>query len=145
MALICALIVTILPFFGWNEYTLEVCFRETHFFLLASSEIFVCFDKGARTSCCTNLYDRRPHFVSYNMFIFIIVYVIPLVILVGANSTIYVGLKRMQDKVAHGMKTELSNKRIEMERRILKSKCNMNDARKQDKAYLFVSLFKASS
>lgn len=28
----------------------------------------------------------------------------------------------MQNKVEHGMKTELSNKRIEMERRILKSK-----------------------
>lgn len=32
------------------------------------------------------------------------------------------GLKRMREKVAHGAKAELSQKRIEMERRILKSK-----------------------
>lgn len=60
-------------------------------------------------------------YVSFNLFIFVVVYCIPLVILVGSNTTIYVGLKSMQNKVAHGMKTELSNKRIEMERRILKS------------------------
>ena len=32
----------------------------------------------------------------------------------------------MQKKVEHGMKTELSNKRIEMERRILKSNEQLN-------------------
>ncbi|CAF4647376.1 unnamed protein product [Rotaria sp. Silwood1] len=60
-AVLLAVIVTILPLVGWNEYTLEV----------------------TRTSCCTNL--------------------------------------RMREKLAHGAKAELSQKRIEMERRILKS------------------------
>lgn len=99
VAVVISLVITFMPIFGWNEYTLE----------------------GARTSCCTNLYDRRSSFVSFNLFIFVVVYCIPLIVLVGSNTTIYVGLKSMQKKVEHGMKTELSNKRIEMERRILKS------------------------
>ncbi len=50
------------------------------------------------------------------------VYCVPLITLIVTNTTIYIGLKRMRDKIAHGVKTELSEKRIEMERHILKSK-----------------------
>ncbi|CAF1397344.1 unnamed protein product [Adineta steineri] len=99
IAVLLALLWTILPLVGWNEYTLEV----------------------SRTSCCTNLYDRRRLFVSFNLFIFVVVYCTPLIILLVTNSLIYLGLKRMRDKIAHGVKTELSQKRIDMERRILKS------------------------
>ena len=56
------------------------------------------------------------------MFIFVIVYCVPLIILVTTNTTIFIGLKRMREKLAHGAKADLSQKRIDMERRILKSK-----------------------
>ena len=38
------------------------------------------------------------------------------------NSTVYIGLKHMRQKIAHVVETELSQKRIDMERHILKSK-----------------------
>ncbi|CAF1252698.1 unnamed protein product [Rotaria sp. Silwood1] len=98
-AVLLAVIVTILPLVGWNEYTLEV----------------------TRTSCCTNLFDRRTSYISYNLFIFVVVYCLPLAILVTSNTIIFIGLRRMREKLAHGAKAELSQKRIEMERRILKS------------------------
>ncbi|CAF1406425.1 unnamed protein product [Rotaria sordida] len=99
VVVIIAFIWTMLPIIGWNEYTLE----------------------GALTSCCVNWYDRRPLYVSFNFFLFIFVYCIPLIILVVTNSIIYFGLKRMKYKIIQGNKTELSQKRIEMEGRILKS------------------------
>ncbi|CAF1101150.1 unnamed protein product [Rotaria sordida] len=99
MAILIALVITILPLVGWNEYTLE----------------------GTRTSCCTNLHDRRSSYIAYNLFIFVVVYCLPLTILVITNTIIYIGLRRMREKIAHGAKAELSQKRIEMERRILKS------------------------
>ncbi|CAF1034100.1 unnamed protein product [Rotaria magnacalcarata] len=98
-AVLVSLMWTILPLVGWNEYTLE----------------------GTRTSCCTNLHDRRRLYISFNIAIFVFVYCLPLVILFTTNSIIYLGLKRMRDKIAHGAKAELSQKRIDMERRILKS------------------------
>ncbi|CAF2521671.1 unnamed protein product [Rotaria sp. Silwood2] len=117
-AILIAVVITILPFVGWNEYTLEVSiFLSSNF----SAELFALEHVVTRTSCCTNLYDRRSSYISYNLFIFVVVYCLPLAILVTTNSIIYVGLKRMREKLAHGAKTELSQKRIEMERRILKS------------------------
>ncbi|CAF4379401.1 unnamed protein product, partial [Rotaria socialis] len=74
-----------------------------------------------RTSCCTNLYDRRRLYISFSIAIFVFVYCLPLVILLTANSIIYLEFKRMRDKIAHGAKAELSQKRIDMERRLLKS------------------------
>ncbi len=68
------------------------------------------------------MFDRRRLYVSFNLFIFVFVYCVPLITLIVTNTTIYIGLKRMRDKIAHGVKTELSEKRIEMERHILKSK-----------------------
>ncbi len=68
------------------------------------------------------MYDRRRLYVSFNLFIFVVVYCVPLIILIVTNTIIYIGLKRMREKIAHGVKTELSQKRIEMEQRILKSK-----------------------
>jgi len=61
-------------------------------------------------------------YVSFNLFIFVVVYCVPLIILTITNTIIYIGLKRMGEKIARGVKTELSKKRIEMERRVLKSK-----------------------
>jgi hypothetical protein len=45
-----------------------------------------------------------------------------LVILITANTITLLGLKRMHEKIEHGIQTVLSQKRIEMEQRILKSK-----------------------
>jgi hypothetical protein len=45
-----------------------------------------------------------------------------LVILITANTITLLGLKRMREKIEHGIQTVLSQKRIEMEQRILKSK-----------------------
>ncbi|CAF3389080.1 unnamed protein product [Rotaria socialis] len=44
-----------------------------------------------------------------------------MIFLSSTNSIIYLEFKRMRDKIAHGAKAELSQKRIDMERRILKS------------------------
>jgi hypothetical protein len=52
----------------------------------------------------------------------VVVYCVPLIILTITNTIIYIGLKRMGEKIARGIKIELSKKRIEMEQRILKSK-----------------------
>jgi hypothetical protein len=38
------------------------------------------------------------------------------------NTIIYLGLKRMKNKITNGAKADLSQRKIEMERRILKSK-----------------------
>lgn len=83
-----------------------------------NSKIF----KGARTSCCINWYSRSSLYMSYNFFLFICVYLLPLLILTISNTIIYVGLKRMKNRIKQGNKTDLSQKKIEMERRILKSK-----------------------
>ncbi|CAF4378873.1 unnamed protein product [Rotaria magnacalcarata] len=56
--------------------------------------------EGARTSCF---------------------YFIPLVILITANSVTLMGLKSMRKKIESGIQTIFTRKRIEMERRILKS------------------------
>lgn len=68
-----------------------------------------------------NWSDRRPLYISFHIFLFVFVYFIPLIILLTTNTFIYIGLKRMRNKLAHGTKTDLSQKKIEMERRILKS------------------------
>jgi hypothetical protein len=68
------------------------------------------------------MHDRRLSYILYNIVLFIFVYLIPLLILLTTNTIIYIGLKRMKNKIAHGVKTDLSQKKIEMERRILKSK-----------------------
>jgi hypothetical protein len=51
-----------------------------------------------------------------------VVYFIPLVILITANTTTLIGLKRMREKIENGIQTALNKKRIEMERRIVKSR-----------------------
>ncbi|CAF3446262.1 unnamed protein product [Rotaria socialis] len=63
--------------------------------------------EGARTSCCMNWYDR--------------LYFIPLVIIITANSITLMGLKSMRNKIERGIQTIFNRKRIEMERRIIKS------------------------
>ncbi len=50
------------------------------------------------------------------------VYLIPLVILITANTTTLIGLKRMREKIESGIQTALNKKRIEMERRIVRCK-----------------------
>ncbi len=80
--------------------------------------------QGVRTSCCVNWYDRRFVYISFNLFLFIFVYFIPLIILLTTNTIIYCGLRRMKQKISKGIKTDLSQRRIEMERRILKSNFN---------------------
>lgn len=57
-------------------------------------------------------------YISFNIFLFVFVYTIPLIILLITNTIIYIGLKRMKDKVNQ---KEQSQKKIQMERRILKS------------------------
>ncbi|CAF1105940.1 unnamed protein product [Rotaria sordida] len=99
IAIFIAFIWTMLPVIGWNEYTME----------------------GARTSCCINWYDRRISYVSFLFFLFIVVYCIPLIILIIANTITMFGLKRMRKKIENGIQTVFNRKRIEMERRILKS------------------------
>ncbi|UJR22044.1 hypothetical protein I4U23_025112 [Adineta vaga] len=99
VAILIAFLWTLLPLFGWNEYTME----------------------GARTSCCINWYDRRISYVSYLFFLFIVVYCIPLIILIVTNTITLQGLKRMHEKIENGIQTVLNRKRIEMERRIVRS------------------------
>ncbi len=43
-------------------------------------------------------------------------------ILIVSNTITLIGLKRMREKIEHGIHTVLNRKRIEMERRIVKSK-----------------------
>ncbi|CAF0932256.1 unnamed protein product [Adineta steineri] len=99
ISILIAFIWTMLPLMGWNEYTMD----------------------AARTSCCINWYDRRASYVSYLFFLFIVVYCIPLVILVIANRITLQGLKRMHQNIENGIQTGLNRKRIEMERRIVRS------------------------
>ncbi len=127
-----AFLWTILPLVGWNEYTLEV--RIIFFQNQCILEIYL---QSSRTSCCTNLFDRRRLYVSFNLFIFVVVHCVPLIILTVTNTIIYIGLKRMCEKIARGVKTELSKKRIEMERRILKSK---RQSLKKNEFYLLFRL-----
>ena len=68
------------------------------------------------------MYDRRLSFILFNMVIFIFLYLIPLTILIITNTIIYLGLKHMKAKITNEKKAELSQRKIEMERRILKSK-----------------------
>jgi hypothetical protein len=79
------------------------------------------FIQGSRTSCCINWYDRRTSYVSFTFFLFFVVYCIPLIILVASNTITLRGLKQMHDKIEHGIQTSMNKKRIEMERRIIKS------------------------
>jgi hypothetical protein len=44
------------------------------------------------------------------------------VILIVTNTITLIGLKHMREKFEHGMRTVFNRKRIEMERRIVKSK-----------------------
>ncbi len=43
-------------------------------------------------------------------------------ILIVTNTITLIGLKRMRDKIEHGIHTVLNRKRIEMERRIVNGK-----------------------
>ncbi|CAF2701419.1 unnamed protein product [Rotaria sp. Silwood2] len=99
IAIFIAFIWTMLPVMGWNEYTME----------------------GARTSCCINWYDRRTSYIAFLFFLFIVVYCVPLIILIIVNTITMLGLKRMREKIENGIQTVFNRKRIEMERRILKS------------------------
>lgn len=54
--------------------------------------------------------------------LFVFVYCVPLIILSSTNAMTLIGLKRMHEKVQNGIQTGLSARRIEMERRIVKSK-----------------------
>ena len=45
-------------------------------------------------------------------------------ILIGSNTIIYIGLRRMRENLKRGLKTDFNQKRIDMEHRILKSKMN---------------------
>ena len=78
--------------------------------------------QGARTSCCINWYDRRRSYISFTFFLFVFVYCIPLIVLFIANTLTMRGLKQMHDKIESGIQTTLSRKRVEMERRIARSK-----------------------
>ncbi|CAF2984196.1 unnamed protein product [Rotaria sp. Silwood2] len=93
-----AFLWTMLPVMGWNEYTME----------------------GTRTSCCINWYDRRTSYVAFIGFLFIVVYCIPLIILITANTITWFELKQMHKKIKNGFQTVFSRRRIEMEQRILK-------------------------
>ena len=84
--------------------------------------IHVDLFQGARTSCCINWYDRRTSYVSFTLFLFVVVYCIPLIILVSSNTITLKALKQMHEKIDNGVQTVMSRKRIEMERRIVKSK-----------------------
>lgn len=90
---------TMMPLLGWNEYTMEV----------------------GRTSCCIDWYSRRPSYLSFTVVIFVFVYCVPLVILVVTNSITLHGLQRMHEKIERGLRAGFNRRRIEMERRILKS------------------------
>ncbi|CAF2399293.1 unnamed protein product [Rotaria sp. Silwood2] len=94
-----AFLWTMLPVMGWNEYTME----------------------GTRTSCCINWYDRRTSYVAFIGFLFIVVYCIPLIILITANTITWFELKQMHKKIKNGFQTVFSRRRIEMEQRILKN------------------------
>ncbi|CAF3333282.1 unnamed protein product [Rotaria sp. Silwood2] len=96
--LLISFIWTMLPVMGWNEYTME----------------------GTRTSCCINWYDRRTSYITFIGFLFIVVYCIPLLILITANTMTWLGLKRMNVRITNGFQTAFTRKRVEMERRILK-------------------------
>ena len=61
-------------------------------------------------------------YVSFTFFLFFVVYCIPLIILVTANTITLRGLKQMRDKIENGIQTVMSRKRIESERRIVKSR-----------------------
>jgi hypothetical protein len=52
----------------------------------------------------------------------VFVYCIPLIVLFIANTLTMRGLKQMHDKIENGIQTTLNRKRVEMERRIAKSK-----------------------
>lgn len=108
-----------LPMMGWNEYTMEVMKIFIH---LTEDLDFFFFLQGARTSCCINWYDRRPSYVSFTFFLFIVVYCFPLIILVGTNTITLRGLKQMHEKIERGVQTVMNKKRLEMERRIVKSR-----------------------
>ncbi|CAF1481739.1 unnamed protein product [Adineta ricciae] len=90
---------TMMPLLGWNEYTMEV----------------------GRTSCCISWYDRRPSYISFTIVIFIFIYCVPLLILIGTNTMAMIGLRRMREKLERGIQQNFSRKRIEMERRLIKS------------------------
>ncbi len=47
-------------------------------------------------------------------------------ILIVSNTITLIGLKQMHRKIQHGVHTTLNRKRIEMERRIVKSKNKLN-------------------
>lgn len=113
-----------LPVMGWNEYTMDVCI----IFIYLLEEFFFLF-QGARVSCCINWYDRRTSYILYLFFLFIVVYCIPLIILTIANTITLRGLKKMREKIATGVQTEFNQKRIEMERRIVKSKNSIEKKR----------------
>ena len=115
-AMTIAFIWTMLPLMGWNEYTLEVSIECIDQYSIEN------FFQGARTSCCINWVDHRPSYVSFLIFLFVVVYLIPLGILFTSNTITLIGLKRMREKIKNGIQTVLNRKRIEMEQRILKSK-----------------------
>ena len=60
--------------------------------------------------------------MAFLFFLFIVVYCIPLIILITANTVTLQGLKRMREKIESGIQTALNRKRVEMERRIVRSK-----------------------
>ncbi len=47
-------------------------------------------------------------------------------ILIVTNTITLIGLKRMRDKIEHGIHTVLNRKRIRMEQRIVKGKKRFN-------------------
>ncbi|CAF0783744.1 unnamed protein product [Rotaria sp. Silwood1] len=59
------------PVFGWNNYRLE----------------------GARTTCSICWQDRSINVLSYNVFMFIFAYIIPLIIMVYCNTCIYLKVR----------------------------------------------------
>jgi hypothetical protein len=68
--------------------------------------------------------------VSFTFFLFVVVYCIPLVILAGANTVTLRGLKQMREKIENGIQTTMNRKRLEMERRIVKSKIGPEERQK---------------
>ena len=59
--------------------------------------------------------------MSYTYCLFAFVYCLPLGILSITNGITLMGIRRMREKIELGIHTPLTRKRVEMERRIVKS------------------------
>ena len=63
--------------------------------------------------------------MSYTYSLFAFVYCLPLAILSITNGITLMGIRRMREKIELGIHTPLTRKRVEMERRIVRSECQL--------------------